>query len=92
MQQFPDGPSAAQVVRDAAGQPDHASMNAGIAVLILQRMRRSSDNLRKAVRWPGQSNRWSEYEKRAAEYDYQRQVEAIDFALNILSLLTTAPL
>ena len=92
MQQFPDGPSFEQQVRDAAGYPDSSKMDAQRATMILQRMKRGIQNLQKAVRWPGRSNHWSEYEMRAAEHDYQCQVEAIDFALNVLLLLTTAPL
>lgn len=90
MNLLPEGPDADQVVRDLAGNFDQAAMDAQTAVQILQRMRRSSDNLRRAVRWPGSSNRWSEPEKIAAEYDFMRQVEAIDFALDVLSLLTGA--
>ena len=63
-----------------------------VAIAILQRMRTSNENLMKAVRWPHPSNRWTEAEKVTAEHDYSRRIEALDLAIDTLSLLTTAPL
>ena len=83
-----EGPSPEQVVRDAAGEPD--DIDPRDAVVILRRMKINCQNLQKAVRWPGVSNRWSEAEKVAAEYQYQRQVEALDLAIATLAMTTEA--
>lgn len=59
---------------------------------VLRRMRQNSDNLKRAVRWPGVSNRWSEAEKKAAEHQHDREIAALNLALDLISVLTTEPI
>lgn len=91
MQLLPDGPSPEQIIRDAAGEPD--GMDPRTAIVTLQRLKKGQENLKRAVRWPGRTlKRWSETELVAAEYMYQCNIDALDMALDVLSLLAGAPL
>lgn len=83
---YPEGPDHAQQVRDRAGQPD--AMDAQRATMVLRRMKDRTERLKHAVRW-GSLKRWSEQELVAQEYKLQSEIDAIDFALDVLSLLET---
>ncbi len=79
---FPEGPDAAQVIRDRASQFD--AMDEDRAILVLSRVRINTVRLLHAVRWAS-PKRWSEDELVAYEYKLQSEIDAIDLAIKALS-------
>lgn len=94
MNRFPEGPSPEQVIRDCAGEPSKA-MDAVRAIVILQRRQANCRNLQRSLRWPYRDGRkptpQQEAEVRAAEWQHQCEIDALDVAITMLKVQPGEP-